>query len=516
MSEILSNNLRELVILIGVLGSIIIGILMGYFLRKQIAQARANSVEARAEKILVEAKNKEKQFLIQAKEKAIKIIDEAKKEENQRRQEMRGIQARLEKRETMFDQKLMEFEERKTKLQQKVEEIQAIKQKVDQAREEALQKLSTIAGYSKEEAKEALFKQVEQEVGDDLAIRILKIEKQNSDAYEAKARELIMDAIQRCATNHAAETTSSAISLPSEEMKGRVIGKDGRNIKTIEKLTGCELIIDETPEMLLISSFSPIRRRVCYLALEKLIKDGRIQPARIEEFIDEAKKELAIDIKKAGEEALYKLGFTGIDPKLVSIVGRLKYRTSYGQNILNHSMEVAYLSALMAEELGVDPVKAKKAGLFHDIGKAVDQETQGSHPEVGFTILKKFGFDEEMQDAALNHHLDKPEKLITQIVKAADAISGSRVGARRDTYEQFVARLEELEQTAGDFPGVEKVYAIQAGREVRVFVKPSDVDDYQAYNLAKDIARRIENELQYPGEIRVSVIRETRVIEYAK
>jgi len=268
--------------------------------------------------------------------------------------------------------------------------------------------------------------------------------------------------------------------------------------------------------MLLVSGFSPIRRRVAQIAIEKLIKDGRIQPARIEEFIEEAKRELAIDIKQAGEEALYKLGITGLDPKLVSIVGRLKYRTSYGQNILNHSAEVAHLSALIAQELGVDAATAKKAGFFHDIGKAVDQETQGGHPEIGETILKKFGLPVEIQDAAAHHHDDKPESVITQIVKAADAISGSRVGARRDTYEQYVARLEELEATASGFAGIDKVYAIQAGREVRIFVKPEEIDDYEAYNLAKDIARKIENELQYPGEIKVHVIRESRVIEYAK
>jgi ribonucrease Y len=508
--------MSEILIAVSAVGSIAIGIVIGYFLRKQIAQARANSVEARAEKMIGEAKNKEKQLLLQAKEKAIKVIDDAKKEEEKRRQEIRHIQTRLEKRETMFDKKLMEFEDKKTGLRKKVEEIQEIKKRIDEAKEKAVEKLSTISGYSKDQAKEELFNKVSEESGDELSQRIIKLERENSDVYNAKAKELVLEAAQRCAVDHSSETTSSSIVIPSEEMKGRIIGKDGRNIKTIEKLTGCELIIDETPEMILISSFSPIRRRVCYLALEKLIKDGRIQPARIEEFIDSAKKDLAIDIKKVGEDALYKLGFTGLDPKMVSIVGRLKYRTSYGQNILNHSMETAYLSALMAEELGIDAVKAKKAGFFHDIGKAVDQETQGSHPEIGFTILKKFGFDEEIQDAALNHHEDKPEMLITQIVKAADAISSSRVGARRDTYEQFVARLEELEQTAKDFPGIEKVYAIQAGREIRVFVKPSDVDDYQAYNLAKDIARRIENELQYPGEIRINVIRETRVIEYAK
>ncbi|MBI4427181.1 MAG: ribonuclease Y [Candidatus Magasanikbacteria bacterium] len=497
-------------------GGIAIGILLGYILRKKLAQAQVNSAEARMEKIISEAKNKEQELLLKAKEKAIKLIDDAKREEEQRHRELRQIQSRLEQRESMFDQKLLEFEDRKTKLQKKVEEIQEIKTRIDNAHLSAMEKLQTVAGYTKEQAKEELFKVVEENSKEDLMVRLMKVEKMNSETYEEKAREIVLDAIQRCATNHSSETTSSSVALPSEEMKGRIIGKDGRNIKTIEKLTGCELIIDETPDMILVSSFSPIRRRVCALALEKLIKDGRIQPARIEMFIEEAKKELSLDIKKVGEETLYQLGITGIDPKLVSIVGRLKYRTSYGQNILNHSMEVAYLSGLIAAELGVDAAKAKKAGLFHDIGKAVDQETQGSHPEIGATILKKFGLDADMQDAALNHHEDKPTLLITQIVKAADAISGARVGARRDTYEQYVARLEDLEKTAGNFPGIEKVYAIQAGREVRVFVKPEAIDDYAAYNLAKDIARKIENELQYPGEIKVAVIRETRVIEYAR
>lgn len=506
----------QIILLLLTVGSIVLGIVLGYFLRKKIAQAQANSLESKAEKKLNEVKNKEQELLLRAKEKSIKIIDDAKKEEEQRRKEMRQTQSRLEQRESMFDKKLMEFEDRKTKLQEKVDEIQKIKERIDQAKERIDQKLQDISGLSKEEAKEQLVTNIENQSHDDLMMRIMKMERTNSETYEEKAREIVMDAIQRCATDHSSETTSSTIELPNEEMKGRIIGKDGRNIKTIEKMTGCELIIDETPELLLISSFSPIRRRICFLALEKLIKDGRIQPARIETFIEESKKELAIDIKKAGEEAIYKLGLTGIEPKLVSIVGRLKYRTSYGQNMLNHCMEVAQLSAIIAEEVGVDPAKAKKAGFFHDIGKAVDQETQGSHPEIGATILKKFGLDEDMQDAAAHHHDDKPEMLITQIVKAADAISGARVGARRDTYEQYVARLEELEQTARNFPGVEKVYAIQAGREVRVFVSPDVVDDYQSYNLAKDIARKIENELQYPGEIKVCIIRENRVIEYAK
>jgi len=508
--------MSDIMLVITTLGGIAIGTGLGYFIRKQMAQARANSVEARAEKMLGEAKQKEQEILLKSKEKAIKIIDDAKREENDRRSELGQLQKRLTDRESMFDQKLMEFEDRKTQLQTKVEEIQAIKQKVDVMREETVTKLETVSNMTREEAKEEIMHQVEEQSQEDLYGRIMKIERGNTEKYENKAREVVLGAIQRCASDHSSETTSSSVPLPSDEMKGRIIGKDGRNIKTIEKLTGCELIIDDTPDMLLISGFSPIRRRVAQLTLEKLIKDGRIQPARIEEFIDQSKKELALDIKQIGEEVVYKLGMTGLDPKLVSIIGRLKYRTSYGQNILNHSIEVAHLSGLIAQELGVDAAVAKKAGFFHDIGKAVDQETQGSHPEIGETILKKFGLSEDISDAAAHHHDDKPERIITQIVKAADAISGSRVGARRDTYEQYVARLEELESTASGFAGIDKVYAIQAGREVRVFVKPDVIDDYEAYNLAKDIARKIENELQYPGEIKVHVIRESRVIEYAK
>ncbi len=508
--------MSDIFLLATAFGGVLIGLILGFFIRMQMAKARANSVESRAEKMLIEAKQKEQDVLLRAKEKAIKIIDDSKKEENDRRSDIGQQQKRLNDRESMFDQKLMEFEERKTHLQNKAEEIKTIKEKIDIMKENTTKKLEEIAGFSQEEAKDVLINQVEETSSEDLYLRINKIEKTNSEKYEEKAREVILGAIQRCASNHSSETTSTAVPLPSDEMKGRIIGKDGRNIKTIEKITGCELIIDDTPGLILISGFSPIRRRVCSLALEKLIKDGRIQPARIEEFIDEAKRELALDIKKSGEDTLYKLGFTGLDPKLVSIVGRLKYRTSYGQNILNHSTEVAYLSALIAEELGVDPVMAKKAGFFHDIGKSVDQETQGSHPEIGETILKKFKLHEDIQHAAGHHHDDKPDRIITQIVKAADAISGARVGARRNTYEQYVLRLQELEETASDFPGVEKVYAIQAGREVRVFVKSEEIDDYEAYNLAKDIARKIENELQYPGEIKINVIRESRVVEYAK
>ncbi len=502
-------------ILIALVG-IAIGIAAGYFLRKQIAKARANTVEIEAEKKLAEAKHKEQQLLLEAKEKALKLIEEAKLEEKKQKEELERSKARLEQREELVNKQLLEFEDRKNKLQQKVDEITQIKDKIDAKHTEAMNKLQEISRYTPDQAKEVLFKKIEEESQKDLMDRILKFDNANRQQLEEKAQDIMVCCMQRTAANHAAETTSSAVQIPSEDMKGRIIGKEGRNIKTIEKMTGCELIIDETPDLILVSSFSPIRRRVCVLALEKLIKDGRIQPAKIEEYIEEAKKELAIDIQKTGEEALHKMGVIGVDPKLASIVGRLKYRTSYGQNVLNHCLEVGYLAGLMAEEVGMNPAHARKAGFFHDIGKAVDHETQGTHTEIGYTILKKFNMDEDTCQVALTHHDTNPPLLITKLCMAADAISASRVGARRDSFEQYVSRLEDLEKTAKDFPGVDKVYAIQAGREIRVFVNPNETDDYQSYNLAKDIARRIEAELQYPGEIKVNVIREKRVIEYAR
>lgn len=489
---------------------------VGYVLRKKLAQAQANSIEAKAEKILVEAKTQQQEIILQGKEKAAQVLEEVKKEEKQVRQDLHSAQERLERRETLFDQKILEIENDKKKLQEKADQIQQIKVNIEKLHEQGVLKLQTISNLTKDEAKEELLKRVEEDSKTDLMSRVLKLDKESNEVYEEKARNLIADAVQRCASSHAAEITSTTVQLTSEDMKGRIIGKEGRNIKTLEKLTGCELIIDDTPDAILVSGFSPIRRQIAKLALEKLMADGRIQPARIEEFVEKAKQDLAVDIKKAGEEALYKMGITGIDPKLVSIVGRLKYRTSYGQNIINHSMETGYLAGMIASELGLDAAKAKKCGFFHDIGKAVDQETQGSHPEIGHLILKKFNMDEDICQAALTHHQDKPYNIYSSIAKAADAISGARVGARKDSYEQFVARLEELENTAKSFPGIDKVYAIQAGREIRVFVKPNEVDDYSAFQLAKDISRKIEQELQYPGEIRVTIIRETRVVEYAK
>lgn len=492
------------------------GVGVGYFLRKKLAAAEVNSLEAKAEKVMIEAKNKQQELLLEAKEKATQIVDEAKKDEKQIRQELRSLQERLERRETTFDQKLLEVQDKEQKLQEKIERVKQIKEEVEKAKEAQVAKIAEVARLSQEDAKLELLKIVEEESKGDLLSRVMKLEKEASEHFEGKAREIVVDCMQRCAASHAAESTSTAVHLPSEEMKGRIIGKEGRNIKTIEKLTGCELIIDETPDSIVISGFSPIRREVARIALERLISDGRIQPARIEEFVERAKQDLSAEIKKAGDESLYKMGITGLDPKLVTIVGRLKYRTSYGQNVINHSMEVGYLASMMAAELGLDQAKAKRCGFFHDIGKSVDHETQGSHPEIGYMILKKFNMDEDVCQAALTHHNDKPYNIYSSLAKAADAVSAARVGARRDTYEQYIARLEDLEKTAGNFPGIDKVYAIQAGREVRVFVKSGEIDDYAAHQLAKDIAHKIEQELQYPGEIRVTVLRETRIVEYAR
>ncbi|MDP3042959.1 MAG: ribonuclease Y [bacterium] len=492
------------------------GFFIGYLARKQLALTQINSAEAKAKKILTDTKAKQQELLLEARDKALKIIDEAKQEDGKRRQETNNLQARLEKRETAFSQKLLELQDRQQQLYDKVGKVEEVKEKIKQIKEEQLAKLEQIAGMNKEEAKEVLFKNVESQTKDDLIIRINKLEKEASEVLDEKARDLMAGAMQRLASTYTAEITTTTVDLPSDEMKGRIIGREGRNIKAIEQLTGVEIIVDDTPNAITISGFSPIRRHVAKRALDHLIKDGRIHPTKIEDAIEQAKKELALDIKKAGEEAMYEVGVTGFDPKLVQILGRLKYRTSYGQNALRHSIEVAHLSALLAEELGADVTIAKKGGLLHDIGKAVDHEVQGTHPEIGGNIAKKFNLPEEIIAPIKTHHDDRPEGIISVIVKVADALSSARPGARHDTFEQYIQRLEELEKIASSFAGVEKSYAIQAGREVRIFVTPEEIDDLAAHNLARDIAQKIEQELKYPGEIKVNVIREMRVTEYAR
>ena len=492
------------------------GMLIGYQARKVLARKTKDSVEGEVENMLQEARAKQKEMLLQAKDKALAIIEEAKKREEQRRIEVSEVRRRLEHRENIFDQKLLELENKQQSLQGKAREIEEIKKQVQEMKDQHLQKLEQIASFSREEAKKMLMELVEQNMKDDLAHRIQKLQQTAQEEFEAKARTVLSTVIQRYTASHVAETTTTTVTLPSDEMKGRIIGKEGRNIKTIEQLTGVEVIIDDTPESIIISGFSPVRRHLAKSALEKLIADGRIHPTRIEETVEQSKKELALDIRKAGEEAAYKVGVVGLPSKLLQILGRLKYRTSYGQNQLLHAMEVAHLSEMLAEELGANVAVAKKGGLLHDLGKAVDHEVQGGHPQIGYEIMKKFGMPEEVAYLAIAHHEDSPKTLEGIICKVADAISGGRPGARKDSLEQYIQRLEELEAVAKNFDGVEKVYAIQAGREIRVFVRPETVDDLGAYKLAKDIAAKIEQELKYPGEIKVNVIRETRVTEYAR
>lgn len=504
-------------IIIGVL-SLALGGTLGYFGRAKLIKGKMSNAEERVEKMLSEAKTKEQAVLLEAKDKALQIIEAAKTEEANRRKEISDAQKRVEERENRFDQKLADLERKNEALEAKRKGLEDEMIKLQLLEEEAKGAIEKVAGLSKEEAKNMLLSTIEREEGDALMSRLHKMEEQGEEEIERRAQKVLALAVERFASSHVVDATTTAVELASEDMKGRIIGKEGRNIKAMERLTGCEFIIDDTPGVVIISGFSPVRRQVAKRALEMLMKDGRIQPARIEEAINEAKVDLAKEMKKAGEDALYELGIpvSSIDPKLIAILGRLKYRTSYGQNVLQHSIEVARISGMIAEELGMDTFNVKKGGLFHDIGKAVDHDMQGAHPQIGYNIMKKFGWPEDLCYQSIAHHEDKPRTIEGVIVKAADAISGARPGARRNSVEDYLQRLQALEDTAMEFSGVEKAYAIQAGREVRVFVKPQEVDDYAAYQLANSIAKKIENDLTYPGEVRVTVIRETRVVEHAR
>ncbi len=495
---------------------LLLGLIAGYFLRKFIRIKQINAAEAKAENLIAVAKTQQKELLLQAKDKAIKIIEEAREEEKERREEVEHSQKRLEKRESLFDQKLLGLESKQQQLQEKESHLEKIKQEIDKIKEEQLGKLEKISGFTLEQAKETLLKAVEKNIKDDLFLRMKKTEEEGMEEIKEKAKKILTSVIERCASSHAAEITTTIVNVPNEEMKGRIIGKEGRNIRALEQLMGVELIIDDTPGVILVSGFSPIRRHLAKRVLEKLILDGRIQPARIEETIESVKEELMTEIKKTGEDATYEVGVAGLDPKLIQIIGRLKFRTSYGQNVLIHSIETAHLSSLLASELGANVSVARKGGFLHDIGKAVDQDVQGTHPEIGKELAQKFNLPEEILTIISTHHEDHPPTLEAIIVKTADAISGARPGARKDTLENYVRRLEDLEAAANSFEGVEKVYAIQAGREIRVFVTPDKIDDWQAVKLAKNIATKIQDELKYPGEIKVTVIRETRIVEYAR
>lgn len=500
-----------------VLVAILISVMVGYFLRRLQAAYLTDSVEARVQKMLEEAKNKEKELVLAAKTRALEITEQAKKEEVAFRNQIIAVEQRLGQRETQLDTMRQELESKREKLLAKVEELKKKEGDIETIHQQQTEKLEKIAVLSREEAKAVLMDSVERNVSQDLTELAYKLQQRTREEADRKAKEIVAAAIERCSAEVSTETTTTYVQLPSEEMKGRIIGKEGRNIKAFEQMLGVEVIVDDTPDTVVISGFNSIRRNIAKLTLEKLIKDGRIHPARIEEVYEKAKKEISDDILQTGEQAVYDLGITNFPPKLIFLIGRLKYRTSYGQNVLKHSIEMAHLSALMAKELGADVHLAKQGALLHDIGKALDQDMEGTHVQIGREIAKKFGLHEKVINAIEAHHDDAPHTCLeAYIVDAADNISGARPGARKESFEQYIKRLEELESIANSFAGVEKTYAIQAGREIRVFIRPEEVDDWGATKLARDIAGRIQNELKYPGEIKVMVIREKRVIEYAR
>jgi ribonuclease Y len=497
--------------------AVMLGAILGYLARQTIAKQQAGTIEAKLERLVNNAKQEAKEIILKAKDKSAEILEEIKKEEKERHIQIRNTEQRLERKDQQLEGRNYELEKKFKELQAKVQKIKDIEEEVLKIREEETLKLENISQLSKEDARKEIISAVEKNSKDVILERMKKLEQNGVEELEKRSREIMALAMQRYAATQAAETSSSTVSLPSDELKGRIIGKEGRNIKALEKLTGVEVIVDETPETIIISGFDPIRRQIAKIALEKLIADGRIQPAKIEEAVETAKNEIGKKIQEAGEAACYDAGVVGFDPKLVKILGRLCFRTSYGQNVLLHSLEVAHLAAAMAAELGVDTELARKAGLFHDIGKAVDHQIEGSHVDIGKMILGKFNIPEIVIKTLQSHHGEYPhENLEAILVQAADAISSARPGARKDTLEAYLKRLKELEDLALSFTGVEKAYAIQAGREIRVFVQPESIDDLEMRKMAKNIADRIQEDMNYPGEIKVTAIRETRVVEYAR
>ncbi len=504
----------------------VVGLGIGYFLRQQLVSKRVGTAEARAEKILEDAKNKEKEMLIEAKAQALEITDQAKKAESEFRAQIVRFEDRIDRREKELDIKSKNLEQKSSDLEAKIEALKKSEEEVKELRAKQLANLEKIAGMTREEAGKVLLDNAEKSISEEmLGLHRKLLSKAHEDA-EKEARKIVAQAIERIATEVTAESTTTTVVIPNEEMKGRIIGKEGRNIRTFEQLMGVEILIDDSPDTVVISGFNSIRRYIAKLTLEKLLSDGRIHPARIEEAYEKSKAEVNDKIKQAGEDAVYELGITNFPPKLVHLVGRLMFRTSYGQNILLHSVEMAKIAALIAQQLGADEQIAKQGALLHDIGKALDQDMEGTHIEIGRRIAEKFGLDEKVIEAIESHHHDTdvaehathraPLSIEAMIVDAADGISGSRPGARKDSFENYVKRLGDLEAIANSFEGVEKTYAIQGGRELRVFVTPTALDDYECQKLARNIANRLETELKFPGEIRVQVIRDFRVIEYAR
>ena len=499
----------------------LIGIAIGYFYRKNVAEAKIAKAEDAVRTMLDDAQKKadeiRKEKELEAKEEIYKLRNEAEKENRDRRNELQRTERRLFQREETLDKKIEAVEAREQALNQRSAKVDQREARVEELIGEQEKELERISGLTADSAKEMLLQRVEEEARHDAAILLRDIEQKTKEEADRKARNIVTLAIQRCAADHVAEATVSVVPLPSDEMKGRIIGREGRNIRALETATGVDLIIDDTPEAVILSAFDPVRREIARIALEKLIMDGRIHPARIEEMVEKAKKEVSNQIREAGEAAVLEVGVHGLHHELIRYLGRMKYRTSYGQNVLNHSIEVAHLAGIMAAEVGANVALATRAGLLHDIGKSIDHEVEGSHVEIGADLAKKYRENNQVIHCIMAHHNDvEPQTLEAVLVQAADAISAARPGARRETLETYIKRLEKLEEIANSFDGVDNSYAIQAGREVRIIVKPEKVSDADTVLLAKDIAKRIENEMEYPGQIKVNVIRETRTMELAK
>ena len=496
---------------------VLFGALIGYFARQFLASKKATNAESKAQQILNEGKSQAQDIILEAKNTALKTLEESKKEEKERSAQLSRIESLLTRKEDELEQKSKELGQEKEQLKNKATEIMALKTQVEETHTRQLNELERIASLTRETAKTELITKIEEDSKDELYRKMHKLDLENREELEKKAREIVTLAVQRYSGSHISDSMTTVVNLPSDEVKGKIIGKEGRNIKAIERLTGVDVIIDDTPEALVISGFDPVRRQIARIAIEKLIADGRIHPAKIEEEVEKAKDEVNAKIKEEGEAALFETGVGPVDPKLTFLLGRLAFRTSFGQNILRHSVEMTHIAGMLASELGADVSLAKRGALFHDIGKALDHEVQGTHVEIGRKVLQKFNVDPRVIQTMEAHHDEYPYALLeARIVQAADAISGARPGARKDTVEVYLKRLEELERIATSFEGVEKSYAIQAGRELRIFVTPTRIDDLGAIKLAKDVARKIEEEMKYPGEIRVNVIRETRALEYAR
>ncbi|AIE59727.1 ribonuclease Y [Bacillus methanolicus] len=518
----------EPITIISILLGLFVGAVVGYLIRKSIAEAKISGAKNAAEQILEDARRQadalKKEALLEAKDEIHKLRTEAEREVKERRIELQKQENRLLQKEENLDRKDETLDKREALLEKKEDSlnkrqqhIEEMESKVDEMVRAQQAELERISSLTREEAKSIILERVEKELSHEIALMIKESEIRVKEEADKKAKEILSLAIQRCAADHVAETTVSVVNLPNDEMKGRIIGREGRNIRTLETLTGIDLIIDDTPEAVILSGFDPIRRETARLALDKLVQDGRIHPARIEEMVDKARREVDEHIREIGEQTTFDVGVHGLHPDLIKILGRLKYRTSYGQNVLKHSMEVAQLSGLLAAELGEDETLARRAGLLHDIGKAIDHEVEGSHVEIGVELATKYKEHPVVINSIASHHGDtEPTSIIAVLVAAADALSAARPGARSETLENYIRRLEKLEEISESYEGVEKSFAIQAGREVRIMVKPEQIDDLEAHRLARDIRKRIEEELDYPGHIKVTVIRETRAVEYAK